>query len=319
MKKIKILVAKLARFLNGEHLEFIREVIALVNKFGAGMLNIEQVFEVLRAAFAREEEAIAPVRKSKYTELITKADSVRDKTFIGLKNLVKAAMNHIDPAVAEAAKNLWIVFQSFGNINKVGKENETAHVAKLVSDLQGTYAADVATVGATRFVEQLKAENDAVIELTEARYEEQNTRTDLKMKDVRPETDSAYSALTERITALLVLGPESAYLPFIEELNNHIRHYDILVKERLAHNAAVRKDLSDADISSVHDQPYAGGAHITPLIEVFYKGTKLVETKDYTVEYADNTEPGTASVTVKGKGKYTGRKVTTFNIVRVES
>ena len=43
-------------------------------------------------------------------------------------------------------------------------------------------------------------------------------------------------------------------------------------------------------------------------------GTKTLKSTDYTVKYADNIKVGTATVTVKGKGKYTGTVKKTFKI-----
>jgi hypothetical protein len=313
---MKILSSKLSRFLNGEHFEFITEVIALVNKYGDAALDVVVAFAALVAAYAKEKLAIDPIRKSRYTELINEADNIRDTTFIGLREMIKAAMKHFDEQVRASAEALMIVFKSFGPINRVGKDSESGHVTKLITDLQTTYAADVATVGVAEWVVRLDAENRALEALVERRYEEWNSRTDLRMVDVRAEVDAAYHALTERVNALYVIHPRPDGLAFIEELNLRIKHYDTIVKEREAHNAAIRKDLSDADISSIADQLYAGGAHITPLVEVFYKGERLVEEKDYTIVYSNNINVGTATVTIKAKGEYAGKKMTTFNIVR---
>ena len=43
-------------------------------------------------------------------------------------------------------------------------------------------------------------------------------------------------------------------------------------------------------------------------------GTKLVKDEDYTVSYSNNTAAGTATITVKGKGKYTGTLTKTFKV-----
>ena len=43
-------------------------------------------------------------------------------------------------------------------------------------------------------------------------------------------------------------------------------------------------------------------------------GVKLKRGTDYTVTYQNNKERGTATITVKGKGNYTGKATTTFTI-----
>jgi hypothetical protein len=56
------------------------------------------------------------------------------------------------------------------------------------------------------------------------------------------------------------------------------------------------------------------GEYKKPTVTVKYDGVTLKKDRDYTVSYADNLNPGTASVTVKGKGKYRGTRVLTFKI-----
>jgi hypothetical protein len=41
-----------------------------------------------------------------------------------------------------------------------------------------------------------------------------------------------------------------------------------------------------------------------------------VFSEDFTVAYKNNIEPGTATLLIKGIGKYAGEITTTFNIVR---
>jgi hypothetical protein len=51
------------------------------------------------------------------------------------------------------------------------------------------------------------------------------------------------------------------------------------------------------------------------LPEVFYEGEKLVFSKDYDLTYGKNNAPGTASVSIHGKGAYKGVKNISFNII----
>ncbi|MBR1584991.1 MAG: leucine-rich repeat protein [Clostridia bacterium] len=72
-------------------------------------------------------------------------------------------------------------------------------------------------------------------------------------------------------------------------------------------------DISDATVASIKSQTYTGKA-IKPAVTVKYDGKTLVKSTDYTVSYASNTNVGTATVTIKGKGAYTGSKKVTFKI-----
>ena len=74
------------------------------------------------------------------------------------------------------------------------------------------------------------------------------------------------------------------------------------------------KDASGFTIGNIPEQTYTGSA-ITPAITVQDGTTTLTEGTDYTIAYSDNTNVGTATVTVTGKGNYTGTKTATFSIV----
>lgn len=96
---------------------------------------------------------------------------------------------------------------------------------------------------------------------------------------------------------------------------------------------AAATDLADCTVSEVADQEWTGSA-IEPKPEVSIEtpatriwdpaagknavtpaGTRmLTEDVDYTLSYADNTESGTATVTVTGEGGFTGTVERTFTI-----
>lgn len=74
------------------------------------------------------------------------------------------------------------------------------------------------------------------------------------------------------------------------------------------------KSIADAEVSSIKTQIYQGKA-VTPSVKVTYKGVTLKKDTDYTVSYKNNTKAGkTATVIIKGKGKYTGTISKNFKI-----
>ena len=66
-------------------------------------------------------------------------------------------------------------------------------------------------------------------------------------------------------------------------------------------------------VSSVKTQTYNGKA-IKPKITVKDGKTTLKKNKHYTVSYSSNKWPGTATITIKGKGTYSGTRKVTFKI-----
>lgn len=78
-----------------------------------------------------------------------------------------------------------------------------------------------------------------------------------------------------------------------------------------------QKDISGVTIGTIADQPYTGSA-ITPDPEEVKDGaTTLVKGTDYTVSCA-NKYVGTATLTITGKGNYTGTNTANFTITAVD-
>ena len=73
-------------------------------------------------------------------------------------------------------------------------------------------------------------------------------------------------------------------------------------------------ELKDEDVSDVADATFDGNAQ-EPSVTVKYKKSQLlILNTDYTVSYSNNTNVGTATVKVEGKGNYTGTVEKTFEI-----
>lgn len=74
------------------------------------------------------------------------------------------------------------------------------------------------------------------------------------------------------------------------------------------------ENLSNCTISNIKNQTYTGNK-IYPSITIKNKNMTLVNGIDYTVSYINNTEIGTATVEITGKGNYTGTVRKNFNII----
>lgn len=73
-----------------------------------------------------------------------------------------------------------------------------------------------------------------------------------------------------------------------------------------------RVSIANAEVS-IENQTYTG-EELTPELTVTLAGEKLIEGDDYSVEYRDNTNAGTATAAVTGVGYYTGTVEQGFTI-----
>ena len=76
-------------------------------------------------------------------------------------------------------------------------------------------------------------------------------------------------------------------------------------------------EISGCTFAPIADVTYNTMAH-TPEVTVAISGRTLEADKDYTVSYASNVNAGTATVTVTGKGNFTGSANTTFTIAKAD-
>ncbi|MDO5137435.1 MAG: leucine-rich repeat protein [Oscillospiraceae bacterium] len=72
------------------------------------------------------------------------------------------------------------------------------------------------------------------------------------------------------------------------------------------------KSIKNADVS-ISNQVYSGHP-LTPIPVVSMEGKQLIADTDYFVSFKDNTDAGTATIKIIGKGHYTGTKTATFQI-----
>ena len=76
-----------------------------------------------------------------------------------------------------------------------------------------------------------------------------------------------------------------------------------------------RTDINNCQVTLSQDSYVYNGMARKPDVTVTYQGKKLVKNTDYVVAYSNNTEVGTAKVTITGMGKYTGSVEKEFTIL----
>ena len=72
--------------------------------------------------------------------------------------------------------------------------------------------------------------------------------------------------------------------------------------------------LTLTKVHDISDQLYTG-KEITPEVIVSFGAIKLLENIDYTLNYENNINKGTATITITGKGNYSGTVTKDFNII----
>ena len=74
------------------------------------------------------------------------------------------------------------------------------------------------------------------------------------------------------------------------------------------------RDLAEASVTLSGNSFQANGSQLKPGVTATYYGMPLTEGTDYTVTYGENVNPGQGTVTITGKGGYTGSQTVAFTI-----
>ena len=242
---MNIIRIRVSRLMNADHFQFMSEFKNLFTIFTPPALKVVKLFIAFMKLFEEEDKCIIILKKSEYTGLMNAADLRRDYTFSGLVDLVNAAVKHFNAEVAAAGNRLKILFDTYGNLAAKNDKSETAGINNLVQDLEDRFAADIALIGATEWVAELKANNEAYETLVRDRYDETGEKPEAKMKQVRVEIDNAYRNLTTAIESLARLTDNPAetnmYNAFVGKLNIIITDYKNLIAQREG-IAAAKKD-----------------------------------------------------------------------------
>jgi hypothetical protein len=231
---------------NEEHFRFHTDVVVLIDGDGtpheegegdgrlytAVTLGIEQDFDAYLIAHNKEDVALELIRKSATTEKIAEADTTRDITVRGLTDSVRTSLQHFNADKREAARQLKVVLDHYGNLAIKGYAEETASIYNLLQELNDNYAAEIALLGIGDWVAQLDADNTAFQTLLDARFAEVAGKTDLRMKEVRKEIDAIYRKITDRIAAQMLLNGEAPFIPFVRDLNARIAFYANVIAQR---------------------------------------------------------------------------------------
>lgn len=234
---------------NEEHIKFHNDVHGLITQYTPALLGIEAKMIAYVDAIGIVNKALNPVRASDVTEEVSDADFDRDGTHRGFVGTIRSAQKHFDPNVAKAAGRIYRVLEAAGDVGSKPYDQETAAIDKLIEELEGNYAVDVATVGVASWVQGLKAKNQAFDTLLNQRYAENKAKFYFEMQAARKQTDTAYRAIVKRIHALIEVNGEANYADFVTELNQRIESRMQVLAIRKGRNAADTDtdDAADAD------------------------------------------------------------------------
>ena len=247
------------RMNNGAHFTFVSNILARAEADTAVKGKASELVSNFKAAVAAEDEALKISQKSLLTDEIAQADSDRDALYAGYKKAVEGFLAMPIADMAQAAKILSQHIKDY-KINTADQlDKETGLLVNFISDLEDKYAAQVAKLGLTAFVTNLKEANERVRTLTLQRTNEKIGITVGALKTARTASDDAYRALVKMVNALALVFDEKDYTAFIDYVNTEITHYKREVIGQKAKNPST-SGSSSVTTPDNGNKPSSGGS-----------------------------------------------------------
>ena len=192
------------------------------------------------------------------TDDIAKADSDRDALYAGYKKAVEAVLAMPIADMAKAAKVLAQHIKDY-KINTADQlDKETGLLVNFITDLEGKYSEQVAKLGLTAFVTNMKEANERVRTLTLQRTNEKMGVMVGALKTARTATDDAYRAFIKLVNALALVFGEKDYTAFIDYVNTEVTRYK---REVIGQKAKAPSTSGSSSVTTLDNgnKPSSGG------------------------------------------------------------
>lgn len=239
----------------------------------------------------------------------------------------------IDPITSNAVRLLMTVNLESENTQSIGvyrwkvmldKDKIAGNVVNLINNIgtvKGTLASRKLIYDARMAYESLSDELKASVTNYNVLTAAEESYAEITANSAKPVVDLINKIGTVEATAAsrrLIEDARRAYNALAIEHRAAVSNYNVLLNaedkyQELASTGIIAVDISQASVSEIPAQNFTGKA-VTPSVSVACNGVTLTPNKDYDLTYDNNTEIGTARVTITGKGDYKGTKSVNFTI-----
>lgn len=210
-------------------------------------LGITVQYPIYKQAREAEKLALQAEIGSLHTKSITEADGFRDQLDKGLWLFVESQLYHFDTEIQEKAGRVWRILQQYGNIRKQSYNAESSNMSNRNEELRTKYEEDLVALGNGQGKEWLLKQDEANAQFTAhfgERADEISARISGNTLDARLMVDNAFSEITTRINALVVVNGEANYASFIDKTNYYINYHKETLAARKGRKKSEEKVIS---------------------------------------------------------------------------
>jgi hypothetical protein len=281
----------------------------IILELGDPLLQVK--FEKLTGSVITLNSRINRVRSNPLTIQLKDIDMKIDTLFAELKRTIKAGEKSSSQSKSNAASLLMLTFKPFWNVTTKPMASQSSQLEALFSRVNADQDMlnALATLDINSTWEELINTNILFNQIYDKRLEEDAAATAPSASSGKTEVVKDYEDFCKAIEVTLSALPS----PKLELLFNEINE----LRKKYVPRRPLKLDAEHVSVEPVAAQKFTGKA-ITPLTKAIYKtGTETIDLlfgTDYTLTYKNNIQMGQATITLHGKGKYSGNYIVTFYI-----
>ncbi|MBC8757219.1 hypothetical protein H2O64_21295 [Kordia sp. YSTF-M3] len=225
----------LGRYRNSEFLQYMKDVLELVNRYDVATLQLTTQLNVLASITHQMETVFEQDQRNEITQELLDLDTKRGNVLRGAKLILEGCTYHSDVVIKNAAKKLLHNLHSYGtNIPRMNYQSETAVIDSMLAEWETevTLSAALNLVPIATWISELKTVNSTFNDRYLARIKEVAENPIVSFYSLRTDGAAMYRALVSRLKAYMILGETATYQEIVNEIYELAKLYNQTVKMR---------------------------------------------------------------------------------------
>ena len=125
----------LSHYRNSEFLQYIKDVLELMNRYDASVLGLTEQRDALVAIIVTLDAAFQLDQRNEFTQVLLDLDTKRGNVYRGIKSILEGNTLHFSLTKQEAAKRLLFNLTSYGkDVIRMNYQAETAILDSMLAD-----------------------------------------------------------------------------------------------------------------------------------------------------------------------------------------
>ncbi|MBL0683800.1 DUF6261 family protein [Aquimarina mytili] len=230
----------LNRYRNGEFLQYMKDILELVNQQDVDALQLTSQKNALEPIVNNINTVFQQSQGSTLTQEIIALDERRDRAIIGIRGASEAFTYHYDQGMAEAANTVLTSITTHGDgISRLSYQQETAILGSVVQDFETEIELKTAIMklGLTKWVAELKNANDSFASKYLDRVGQAAANPTADIAELRSNATEAYRTLVAHIKAHATLGTAKGHAIILDQIDILAGQYNQVIENRSSNSA----------------------------------------------------------------------------------